>query len=66
MGLEIAAAAYISTQCIGRDKVRSISDKIEVLDALYLSRNHASLANHHLQLLQAREVDMERLKEFYG
>ena len=43
MGLEIALATYIGSQCIKRDKVKSISDKIEVFDALQIAENNRIL-----------------------
>ena len=65
MGLEIAAAVFISNQCVDRGKVRSISDKIEVFQAIELAQNHRTLQRQKLKLTQLREGDMESLRDFY-
>ena len=59
MGVEIAIATIVGNQCMNRGKVRSISDKIEVMESIHLLENHRNVAKHNLRLSQAREENME-------
>ena len=61
MGLEIALATYIGHHCINRDKVRTISSKVEVLEALTMFSQSELLKRQDLVILQMCNTDMGRL-----
>ena len=50
MGLEIALATYIGHQCTKRDKVKSISDRMEVFEAIQMAENSHVLTSQAISM----------------